>query len=425
MNSSSTPPPTQAPKRTPQWVQDITPLAMFILAGLVMAFFYPVFALKAVIFIAVLGVLVCVHEWGHYQFALWGGMKVNRFGIGFPPWIFNIRRNNIDYSIGALPIGGMVDIAGLGSEEEMVHTASGKEVPRNARNPDTPHGQKNFQDASLFWRFMSLFAGPMMNFVLAIVIFIGVYSIAGRPVATNLARVESVMDGTPAAKAGLQAGDVIVAVGSKRTVEREDVAKIIQSGKLEPMVLTVKRDNKEIKKSVTPVMKDLGAGIKPSIGVAFDINAFSKFEYVKVKPLDAVKMGVMESVGVSIQILDFLRRAITFNLTPQEVRQVGGPVKIAVATGDATDFGLTTVIRFAAVLSMNLGLMNLLPFPALDGGRILFLGYELVMRRPVNPRIEGVVHMAGMIMLLTFMVLITIRDVANLPGVAALKKMFG
>jgi regulator of sigma E protease len=104
-------------------------------------------------FVITLSVLVFVHEWGHYQFGRWGGMKINRFAIGFPPFIYTKRKNGVDYSIGALPIGGMVDIAGLGSEEEMVATTKGQASPIDAPNPRKPHGQKNFQDATLGWRF--------------------------------------------------------------------------------------------------------------------------------------------------------------------------------------------------------------------------------------------------------------------------------
>jgi regulator of sigma E protease len=367
------------------------------------------------IFLVTLGVLVFVHEWGHYQFARWAGMKVNRFAIGFPPFIYTKRKNNIDYSIGALPIGGMVDIAGLGSEEEMVNTAKG-EVSTPQRDTSRPFGQKQFQDGSLFWRFMVLFAGPLMNFLFAIVVFVGVYSLVGVPDATLKARIDSVMVGDPAEKAGIKAGDEIIGIGNQKTLDPEAVTKAIRGGNAKATTVTVLRDGKNVTLPLTPVVKDINNNGKPvpSIGVAFDLNAIRSFKFQKVEPLTAVKLGFLESAGVSLSILDTIKRALTRQLSSQEAKSIGGPVKIAQTVGQASEYGAAVLFRFAALLSVNLGLMNLLPLPALDGGRIMFLGYELVARRPFNPRWEGLVHAAGMLLLLAFMLFITLRDVASL-----------
>lgn len=406
-----------------------------ILLGLVaLAYFIyakPELARTIAIFVVTLGVLVFVHEWGHYQFARWAGMKVNRFALGFPPFIYTIRRNNIDYSIGALPIGGMVDIAGLGSEEEMVHesrqnvedllekTNVGAETDHEKarqeiyRDPSRPFGERQFQDGSLFWRFMVLFAGPLMNFLLAIVVFIGVFSVAGMPIPSYKPQVEATIAGDPAAKAGLKAKDEIIAVGGKKTPLREDLAKAIQSGKGKPTTLTVLRDGKTFQVTLTPVYKDIyNDGKKvPSIGVAFDQSAIHSFTYQKMGPVEAIQTGFISSMNISLNILDTIKRAVSRNLSSEEVKSIGGPVKIAQTVGQVSQFGIAVALVFAAQLSVNLGLMNLLPLPALDGGRIMFLGYELVARRPFNPRWEGVVHAAGMLMLLSFMLFITLRDV--------------
>lgn len=418
-----------------------------IVAIAVIAIKFPSFAQTALVFIITLGILVFVHEWGHYQFGRWSGMKVNRFGIGFPPWVYTKRYKGIDYSIGALPVGGMVDIAGLGSEEEMVATAKSDTELLNesqrAGRKDIPHGEKLFQDASLGWRFMTLFAGPMMNFIFALVMFISVFTIWGiidqqKSGTTNL--IATVNYNTPASKAGLQEGDRIVGVNGIATVSTGKISRLIRNSgarfaqatlstpdvgfdarveagekKIMPVTLAITRDGKALKKQVVPTFQDLpmvtANGIEsyraPAIGIEFDENLV----FQKVGIAEAAQTGVMMSAGMTVQLLQVVGKAVTFKLNSAERNGIGGPVKIAQAVGKASRGGPQELLLFAGLLSMNLGLMNLLPFPALDGGRILFLGYELVFRRPIDSKKESVVHMAGMVMLLAFMLFITVRDV--------------
>lgn len=388
-------------------------ITALIVAGISIAF--PQFAFKALVFIAVLSVLVFVHELGHFQFARWAGMKVNRFAVGFPPWIYTKRHEGVDYSIGALPIGGMVDIAGLGSEEEMVATAHGEMLANSTRpaKQDVPRGQRQFQDTGLGWRFMTLFAGPLMNFLFAIIVYIGVFSMIGVPDIDVSTGVESVISGSPAAKAGIQAGDKILAVDGKKSDRTNDIATAIQAAEGRSVTITLLRDGKEVKLNMTPVMDeiDLPNGKtekKPMIGIQFQdyIKGYEKVSFVK-----AAELGWLQSKGITEAIFGILGRAATNNLSKSDKRNVGGPVKIAQVIGNQSDKGWLPVFLMAAGLSVNLGLMNLLPFPALDGGRILFLGYELIARRPFDPRKEGLVHMAGMVLLLAFMLFITFHDV--------------
>ena len=422
---------------------------LIVLAAIVAyAFWKPDNARTIGIFLLTLGILVFVHEWGHYQFARWGGMKVNRFGIGFPPWIFTKRYKGIDYSIGALPIGGMVDIAGLGSEEEMVATAkdgtlSGVQemtegqsaidentrqsthAPSaplasnfdryNNRKPDAPHGEKEFQDAKLGWRFWTLFAGPLMNFLFALVVFVGVYSVIGvAKVDQSVITIVDVVSGFPAAKADLRVDDVITAIDGVPAKDPLQVTKTIRNSGGAALNLTIDRAGTTLQKTLQPQMDEAtkldGSGVEkaPLIGVQFGPKVIG---YQRVSVSDAALLGWSQAKFITTQIFGLLGRAATFNLSKEDKRGVGGPVKIAQAVGQSAKRGWQETALLAAALSVNLGLLNLLPFPALDGGRILFLGYELVMRRPVNARTEGFVHMVGMVMLLAFMLFITLRDV--------------
>ncbi|RYG70600.1 RIP metalloprotease [bacterium] len=404
---------------TPQTRQSlITQGIIGLVVVAVLAFRFPDILVSALAFIITLSVLVFVHEWGHYQFGRWAGMKVNRFAIGFPPFIYTKRKNGIDYSIGALPIGGMVDIAGLGSEEEMVNTATG-EAATPTRNPNRPFGQKQYQDANLFWRFMVIFAGPMMNFIFAILVGICLFSVKGTPDVTNAKenRVGLTLNGYPASKADIRTGDLIVGVNGTKTREKLEISKLIQgNGSEKPATLHLLRQGKEETVEVKPVL-EMGTSILdkkekmiPVIGIVYDYDP-QTVSYKKVGVLEATQQSFVVSKNMTLQVLGLIQRALTFKLTEIDKSSIGGPIKIAQSAGQATRDGFVHNVTLAIGLSMNLGLMNLLPLPALDGGRIMFLGYELIARRPFNPRWEGVVHAAGMLMLLTFMLFITLRDV--------------
>ena len=408
-------------------------VGLIVLAVAALTVLRPEIAKTTFIFIITLSILVFVHEWGHYQFARWAGMKVNRFAVGFPPFIYTKRVKGIDYSIGALPIGGMVDISGLGSEEEMVHTSkdhvdgllertnTGERSAKAEREWAAPGQLKQFQEASLGWRFLTLFAGPLMNFILAIVIFVGLLSIVGAPDMTSakMNRVGATLGGSPAAKAGVQTGDLIVGVGDTKTDDAEKITDLIRAVPAGKSVdVTLNRNGKAVTVPIEPELKTIpvdGVDKKvPTVGVVFDVDPATISGYQRLSVVDATKQAFVTSFGMSAQILNLVKRAFTGQLTDMDKGGVGGPVAIAKAAKSSSDAGPYSLLIFGASLSINLGLLNLLPLPALDGGRILFLGYELVMRRPLDPRKEGLVHAAGMVLLLAFMLFITLRDVIQL-----------
>jgi regulator of sigma E protease len=400
----------------------IPPVVQMIL-GLVIATFiawkYPGVARNAIAFVIILGILVFVHEWGHFQFARWAGMKVNRFALGFPPFVYNREKDGIVYSIGALPIGGMVDIAGLGSEEEMVNTAKG-EADTPKRDTTRPFGQKQFQDGSLFWRFMVIFAGPLMNFIFAIILAVGLYSFWGAPDPTtakyNL--VANFDKESPADKGGVKVGDLIVGVDGTRTNDNQKITSLIRNGKSETLTLDVLREGQVKTLTIRPEVADPDktGNVRRVVGVEFSYDP-KTLKFIKISPQEAVTTAFAESWMMVRTIGAFVGRAFTFQLTDQDKKGVGGPLAIAQAAGQSTQQGgLWGPLRLMVILSINLGLLNLLPLPALDGGRILFLLYELIMRRPIPAKIEGITHAAGMVLLLTFMVFITMRDVVRMVG---------
>lgn len=402
-------------------------LIVIIAVAAIVAVRSPEFFKGVITFVVTLSILVFVHEWGHYQFARWAGMKVNRFALGFPPWIYTKHHKGIDYSIGALPIGGMVDIAGLGSEEEMVATTKSSVVPAvpdavtpsYERHPERPFGERQFQDSSLGWRFLTLFAGPMMNFIYAIVIFIALFSFYGVPnKVTRTNSVEMVQPGMPAFKAGLQYGDKIVGVNGQRSSDVDVLIKKISALNGKPSTLLVERDGQVMEKTLQPVVEQVqkynkkgepdGFEKASRIGISFLITVDS---YKKLNPWEATQMGLSYWYGGARAILSMLGRTVTGRLTSGEVRDIGGPVKIGQTVNLMAKKGWFDIILGTGALSLNLGLLNLMPLPALDGGRIMFLGYELVARKPVDPNKENMVNVVGMVMLLTFMLLVTARDI--------------
>ena len=383
----------------------IIPLAVLLFAGQRWEAFRTVIA-----FIITLSILVFVHEWGHYQFARWAGMRVKRFAIGFPPFIYTKRRNGIDYSIGALPIGGMVDIAGLGSEEEMVGSAKGTTSAHAAPDKHKPFGQRNFQDASLGWRFLTLFAGPLMNFVFALLVFFAVFYTYGRPEVQVLANKVSI--GQPAAKAGLKAKDQIVSINGQRITDPDILLQSVRANGTQPLKVVLNRNGKTIETVLTPVIKTMdteeGALPTPSIGIEF---SYGKQTFRKLGFLETIQTGGEYTYKVASGIGRILKRAVTFRLTENDKANIGGPVKIAQVVGETARRSWVDLTVMAAALSVNLGLMNLLPIPALDGGRIMFIIYEAITRRPFDARKEGLVNAVGMAMVLTFMLFMTFRDV--------------
>lgn len=393
-----------------KWQVQLLRLLTLVLGLAVLRHYKPDLVNAGIAFVITLSVLVFVHEWGHFQFARWAGMKVNRFAIGFPPFIYTKRVKGIDYSIGALPIGGMVDIAGLGSEEEMIATTQGEPLQVAPRNVKARFGEKLFQDAPLRWRFMTLFAGPMMNFIYAFVVFLVIFSIKGKPEIQILASKVTV--GAPAAKAGLKDKDRIISVNGQRIVDPEVFINAVRSEGTAPLSVLVDRGGKQIQTTIVPVIKSMDTqdGNKPVPSIGIELG-YGKQTFRKLGLAESVQTGAQYTYKIASGIGGILKRALTFRLTKSDKEGVGGPVKIAQVIGETAQSGWADLLIMSAALSVNLGLMNLLPFPALDGGRILFLGYELVARKPIDARKEGFAHTVGMVMLLAFMLFITARDI--------------
>lgn len=325
-----------------------------------------------------LGLLVIVHEAGHLLAARASGMQVLRFSLGIGPELFSYRskRSGTIYRVGAIPFLAYVQIAGMNPFEEI-----------------DPDDKTSYANASLFARVFAILAGPLANYVFASVLFFIYFAVGGVPTSKPLIEV---MDDGPARAGQMKTGDLVLAVGGTKVDSWSAMRDQIVKSPGKPLEFDVQRGSERLKLTVTP-KNEKNEG---RIGVA----PLPKNEPVTLQEA-GVKSLVMPYIVVKSSIIG-LARVITL----QDPPDFGGPVRIVNETSKAAREGWLTFVSFLGVLSAYLGGFNALPFPALDGGRLAFLGYEAVTRRKPNARIEVVVHALGFAMLLTLIAVVTFSD---------------
>lgn len=341
--------------------------------------------LSIVIAIVGLGLLVVLHEGGHYLAARLCGMRVERFSIGFGPTLIGFKRGETTFQIAPIPLGGFVQITGLNPHEEF-----DKNDPYVY--PNRPH----------WMRLFTIVAGPLANFLTAVVVMMFVFTILGVPVPSKAERVSDVLAGSAAAQAGLQVGDVITEANGKAISVDYSIRDRIKETNGAPQVLKVVRNGQPLTVTVTPRKQPEGDF---KIGVGLDHSE------LKALPFGAAaKAAVWYPVDKSEIILVGLYNMIT----GKEKAELSGPIGITREIARAANRSVWDYFGIIAMLSVYLGLFNLLPLPALDGGRALFLGLEAVLRRRINPRIEATVHTVGLVVLLGVLLLVSFKDFTRL-----------
>ncbi|HCM82586.1 MAG: Membrane-associated zinc metalloprotease [Candidatus Gottesmanbacteria bacterium GW2011_GWA2_44_17] len=359
--------------------------------------------LTAITFLLILSILVFVHEFGHYISARIIGVKVEEFGFGLPPRIFGKKIKGTIYSINWLPIGGFVKLAGEDEEDE-THTKD-----------EMKHKSHYFWARSKKERAAILLSGVFMNFFLAVLIT-SVLLVRGVVEPTKIVRVEKVSVGSPAEAVGIREKDIVKSVTvMERLGKREQVIEnpdiLISTVKAhagEMILVTLLRDGKQLGMTVIP-RKDPPAG-EGALGIA--ISNLEK----KVYPWYQAPFRAVVINGQRMwQMLSSLGNLLFRLVTGQDIQsgEVAGPVGIAQVTGQAVKYGIDAVLEFASILSLNLALLNILPFPALDGGRLAFVVFEKLGKK-ARPQIERTIHQIGMMLLLGLLVFITVNDVLRL-----------
>ncbi|AWB10053.1 regulator of sigma E protease [Thermodesulfobium acidiphilum] len=337
--------------------------------------------MSILIFILVIFVATLVHEAGHFVFARIFGVGVFEFSIGFGPRIFKSKYKETDLSIRILPLGGFVRIAGLDEGE-------------------VPPGKKRFDQIRSFQKILVILAGPVMNIIMAAVLFTLVYT---QGVYVPDLKIQSVNNNFPAAKAGIQVGDRIVAVNDIPIKTPNELIKIVSESKGEKLNLTILRDDKYINISLNPEFDQKEN--RYLIGIMFD-RTLKKYSI-----LESIYMGFTQTISWSIALVVSIWMLITGKVP---VGSLAGPIGIASMLGQAANEGLTALIFFVGFLSLNLGILNLLPIPALDGSRILFLLVEVLRGKPIDPKKENFIHVAGFVFLILLMIFISYFDILRI-----------
>lgn len=349
------------------------------------------------IFLIVLSILILVHEAGHFFAARKAGVRVEEFGFGYPPRIFGKKIKGTIYSINLLPFGGFVRLHGEMSDEEVTN-------PRRA-----------FVNKSKRQRIGILLAGVIMNFLLAVFAFAVVYSFSGIPRETNDVRVIEVVAGSPAQTAKILAGDIVRKVDEKAIVSVDEFVEMVEEKKGERIVLEVRRTRGEEesleKIRITP-RKEPPEDEGP-LGV---IITSTEIYYPPAwqRPFVGAYHGFKEAVFWGTTIVSSLAKVLMGLLVGEVPKDIAGPVGIFAITSEAAKFGVLALINFVGILSVNLAILNIVPFPALDGGRLLFIVIESIIGKKVLPKLETAIHTVGMIILILLLLAITVQDVRRL-----------
>lgn len=348
-------------------------------------------------FVVLVGFLVLVHELGHFIAARRAGVSVDEFGFGFPPRLASIKRKNTTYSLNWIPLGGFVKIKGIAGDDE--------KAAEHARAKDS------FTHQSFSRRFIILFAGIGMNFFLTWVLLTAVYalgfhsSVTGKPMITTIAhgdvRIEETLDGSLAETAGIQAGDILISINGQPATSIEQAQAEIKASQSQ-VHIDLLRNNQPLRVDVpTPSAEDSSGVIGVGLSMSYPLWV-------------APWLGLRETIKLVGQIFVGLYQLIAGFTHGQVSEGVMGPVGIAAISGQVVGLGLVYILFFAALLSANLAIFNLLPLPALDGGRIIFLLIERIQGKPMNQKMESLVHALGFASLLGLALLITVRDVLHL-----------
>jgi len=349
-------------------------------------------------FVVVLGIMIFFHELGHFLIAKGFGVKVLKFALGFGPKIAGKQIGETEYSIRYVPLGGFVKMLGEDEEDEESQDLSPEETERafNYKHP--------------LKRIAIVAAGPIFNLVLALFLFYGLFLISGNHVMTS--EIGKVRADSPAQRAGLKEGDLVVSVEGVEIKGWDDMKDLIQGQSGRPVHLRVNRGGRILEITVIPeesvVKNEFGEEIKSAL---IGIVSAGKFERVAMGPLTAAGQSVLETVKwiklTCLVVVKLFEGVVS-------IKTVGGPIMIGQLTGKLVQENVSYLIPFMAIISINLGILNLFPIPILDGGVIVFLLIEIFIGRPISIRKRELAQKVGLSLLIILMVIIFYNDVLRL-----------
>ncbi len=344
--------------------------------------------------VIVLGFLILFHEMGHFLVAKRVGVGVLKFSIGFGPKLFGRQYGSTEYVVSAIPLGGFVKMIGEDPEEEVSEA-------------DLPH---SFSSKPLWQRTAIVLAGPFANLLLAFLAFTLVFALYGAQVPGEAALVGGLIEGMPAKQAGLQKGDLIVAVDGKPIENWEQLSESISGSGGKSLNLAVERSGQRLDLAITPESKDDKNIFGEVQGKAFRIGIERGFVTEEVSLIAAVGMGASQTYWwvktLVLSIWKLIRGSIPAD-------QIGGPILIVQAAGEQAQKGLEDLLHFLAMISVNLAVLNLLPIPVLDGGHLFFFLIEGVLRRPLAIRHREIAQQVGLVVLIGLMAFALYNDIAR------------
>ena len=347
-------------------------------------------------FIFVLGILIFFHELGHFLVAKYFNVKVLKFSLGFGSKLFGKKIGETEYLISSIPLGGYVKLLGEGADEE-------QEI--------LPEDQsRSFNNQPVLKRIAIVSAGPIFNLLLAVIIFSMFYLVAGYQVMTP--EVGQVRDNSPASRAGLKKGDIILAISGKPIESWDQIKSIVQKSPGRHLELVVKRGKKTLELTVVPEVSTakniFGEEVKTAL---IGIVAAGKFKTIELDPGSAIVQGFKKTWDVikltCLTIVKLFERVVP-------LKTLGGPILIGQMTGQLAKENLAYLFPFMAVISVNLGILNLLPVPILDGGLIIFLLIELILGRPISIKKRDLAQKIGLILLITLMMVVMYNDITRI-----------
>jgi regulator of sigma E protease len=360
-------------------------------------------------YVVVLSLLVFVHELGHYLAGRLSGIRVLAFSVGFGPELIGFTdAHGTRWKISAIPLGGYVRFFG---DADASSLADGNELAELS----LAERAQTLAGAKLWKRAVTVAAGPIANFLLAIVIFAVLFGTQGKPVADPV--VSEVKAGSAAEVAGVRAGDVLVALDGSRVETFDDVVRYISMRPEIPVVVTVRRDGSEIGLDMVPrrVVTTDRFGNEMEVGqIGIVTNQQSgNFRIVELTPLQAVGEGARQTWHIVTGTFDYLSNMVAGRMNAD---QLGGPVRVVQASGQMATLGVVALLNLAAVLSVSLGLLNLMPVPVLDGGHLVLYALEAVRGKPVGQTAQEIAFRIGLAMILSLMVFATWNDISRLIG---------
>lgn len=363
--------------------------AVFSTEGLVLGTLVP--------FLFVLTVVVFVHEMGHYLVGRWCGIGVQAFSIGFGPELigFNDRRGT-RWKLCAVPLGGYVKFVGD------MNASSSQPGAEELDALSEEERKVAFHTQPIWKRAVTVFAGPLFNFLLTIAVFAVLFSVYGRYVSEPM--VASVTAGSPAEQAGLMPGDRFVSVDGRKVETFGDVQRLVSGRAGDAIDFVMLRNGQEVRLTATPTLMDqedaLGNKVKIAIIGVVNNEQVGQPRLVTYGPVQALSAAVSETGHIIERTGQFLTR---FAVGREDKCQLGGPVRIAGMAGQAAKLGFEWLVQLVALLSVGIGILNLLPIPPLDGGHLAFYAIEAVIRRPVSEWMMEAVYRTGLVLVLGFM----------------------